>query len=251
MKYNKPTFNWKKLPDLKDKIHDVNWDNLIFLDACRFDFFRELININGKLQAVESEGGHTYVNLKRLFNGHYENITIFSNHPIINSFGYTPNEFLPRINSNLYDSSVENKWVATNHFDDDKIYDIGFDEDITRNLDWGGQDKLNNSMINFLSKDKLGEKNLFWLMNPHNPLVDGSNKIDSYINTLELTLKDLDEEILPLLSGKTIITSDHGECFMPPEIFDIKKNSDYLFHEHGFDFPSIRIVPWFEVNKKT
>lgn len=51
-------------------IFEETWDNLIILDACRYDFFKEAIQrskIKGKLKLKISKGSHTISFLTRNF----------------------------------------------------------------------------------------------------------------------------------------------------------------------------------------
>ena len=41
-------------------IIDQDWDNLIILDACRYDYFKEMNTIDGELRPVLSQGSHSF-----------------------------------------------------------------------------------------------------------------------------------------------------------------------------------------------
>ncbi len=59
-----------------------------------------------------------------------------------------------------------------------------------------------------------------------------------YERNLVLVL-DYVKELLPILKGKTISTSDHEECY-----------GEYLLirHQSGIKIKEIREIPWFEVS---
>lgn len=69
-------------------IIDEEWDNLIILDACRYDFFRDLYDdyINGELKKVRSRGSTTLTWLKSNFKS-YNDVDYVSSNPYINSYG--------------------------------------------------------------------------------------------------------------------------------------------------------------------
>jgi len=45
-------------------IFDEDWDNLLLLDACRYDLFTDVVDLSGELSAVESKGTNTIQFLK-------------------------------------------------------------------------------------------------------------------------------------------------------------------------------------------
>ncbi len=72
----------------KELIHEEDWDNLIILDACRFDYFEKVYEeyLDGDLVKVESEGHRTQEWLKKTWDGEYD-LTYVSANPYINSVG--------------------------------------------------------------------------------------------------------------------------------------------------------------------
>lgn len=92
-----------------------NWDNLIILDACRFDFFNKVYKdyLDGKLEKRISEGSSTPEWLAKTFTKKYD-YTYISANPFINSQGLPLNKC--RIECRNY------SWNAINHFS--KIIDV-------------------------------------------------------------------------------------------------------------------------------
>jgi hypothetical protein len=84
------------------------WNNLIILDACRYDFFEKVYQdyLHGKLEKRESQGSCTMEWLTKNFTAKYD-ITYISANPYINSHGVPLNEFR---------SHHSNPWKATEHF---------------------------------------------------------------------------------------------------------------------------------------
>ncbi len=76
------------LESQKKLIKERNWDCLLVLDACRFDFFKKVYNdfFTGDLQRVKSAGSRTEDWLKNTFDGgNYKDVIYVSGNPHINS----------------------------------------------------------------------------------------------------------------------------------------------------------------------
>lgn len=74
----------------KDLIREKNWDCLIVLDSCRFDFFEEVFQnfLAGSLRKVFSPGSHTFEWFKETFEDEgFADIVYVSANPNINSSG--------------------------------------------------------------------------------------------------------------------------------------------------------------------
>ncbi|PTD94344.1 hypothetical protein C9439_03360 [archaeon SCG-AAA382B04] len=104
-------------------IFEESWDILIILDACRFDFFREIYQdyFSGELEKRKSRGSNTGEWLTKTFTDKYD-LTYISSNPYVNSFGLTLSECNPKFS---YD------WKATNHFSHTiDVWLDGWDESI-------------------------------------------------------------------------------------------------------------------------
>lgn len=72
----------------KELIHRSDWDILVILDACRYDYFEKVYEdyLDGDLQKVLSMGTHTQEWLKRTFgDGKYDDVVYISGNPYVNS----------------------------------------------------------------------------------------------------------------------------------------------------------------------
>ncbi|WP_152419375.1 hypothetical protein [Halobiforma nitratireducens] len=58
-------------------VMDKDWDNLILLDACRHDVFKEVNDISGDLQSVVSKGSTSYEFMKENFSGKELHDTVY------------------------------------------------------------------------------------------------------------------------------------------------------------------------------
>lgn len=87
------------------KVIDENWYFLIILDACRFDYFRNVNNILGKLSKINSIVTNTQSQLRRNFTDEYPNIINISANPHI-----TPRNTEYTFDGSIF-HSVESIWL--------------------------------------------------------------------------------------------------------------------------------------------
>lgn len=230
-----------------EKIHERKWDNLIILDACRYDYFeREYPNfLDGELEKVTSPASCTIDWLKRTWDGYYD-LTYVSGFPSVNSKG------IPRLG-----------YRASDHFS--RIidaWDFGWDERLGTITPWN----INKAVLNKTNRTNL----IIHYMQPHQPYI-GKTKItvqigkpeptpaasgfvrtstrirnmlkkdktlnleSAYRENLILVLEWV-AELVPLLKGEIIVTSDHGENLGPGG----------PVHPCGDKSSILREVPWLE-----
>ncbi len=225
------------------KVMSEDWDYLIVLDACRYDYFEKYNFLDGELQKKVSLGCNTKEWVEKNFTDNYPDTVVISanswlSKPMLsNLIGRNPFSYLEKVwdygwNHKL--GTVPPKKVTDATLKTDKEFPnkrkiifylqphhpfIG-----KKKLDWLGK--------NF--KGKHG-----WTHHVWNALREGQLELEevkeAYKENLNLVLKEIGK-ILPNLQGKTIITSDHGNCF-----------GEYFIYGH----PSVNVkplleVPWFE-----
>jgi len=230
------------------KILDEEWDNLIILDACRYDYFKKINMLPGKLKKAYSLGTHTNEWVMRNFStskSRTKDIVYISSTPQISTY-----KLKKAIGNPLPFHYLENVWQ------------------------WGWDDKLHTTLPENINKAYLKLKGRFpnkrfiiHYLQPHHPYVGErriklSKKQSKSMNTANwkplleagITFENLKEvyqdnlkyvlgkieKLLPELSGKTIITSDHGECL-----------GEYGLIGH---LPMLYIkplieIPWLEIEK--
>jgi len=232
-----------------DMIHGIYWDKLIIFDAQRYDFFEENYRdyLDGNLTKVYSPASCTPIWLKRVWTDHY-NLTYISGNPLVNSYlpaygGFDPMIRFSRIIdvwkfgwSSLYHTTPP---VAINEavkmYSSDRLV-VHY---VQPHLPYIGETKLFFDVL-----DKEGERRNFNMMSrrTRDDVLKGKITIDflrqAYRDNVRLVLERF-AEILPCLSGRVIITSDHGEL--------LGEHKEYLFHPGGEVHPILREVPWFEV----
>lgn len=217
------------------KVLDEEWDYLIVLDACRYDYFEKYNFIDGNLQKVNSVATYTL-------------------DWVIRNFGGRNCKDIVYVSANPYVSNTELiKYIGYNPFYHiEPVWEYGWD------------DKLGTVPPEAVTKAAIKCKNKFpdkrmivHYMQPHGPYLDAPdfpkfwemgilgvrrNKeiiTGLYISNLVRVLKEV-EALIKHLEGKIVITSDHGEMF-----------GEYFISDHASDlfFKELREVPWLIINK--
>lgn len=277
-------------------ITEEEWDYLVVLDACRFDFFEDMFRefLSGTLEKKKSRGSSTLDWLVNSFPDEYD-IAYFSANPYINSKGVPLDE-------SKWGASCGYNWVATEHFSEIiDVWEFGWDEELGTTY----PKSLNEA---FHSRDH-GRRSIIHYMQPHAPYISsgkgrklkrikegfeesnngesGGNlsgikrwirsKLENHLEGKEIVMKvgmllDLEadtilnevrengaEKILKKyyrdnlrialkyvsrliddLSGKIIVTSDHGEAFGEQGIWE---------HHAETKISVLTEVPWVEIEK--
>lgn len=242
-----------------DRLRESDWNNLIILDACRYDYFKNVYRdfLKGELFKAVSPASCTEFWLPRCWSDYYD-YTYVSGTPYVNSMGYP-------VSASSY--------VAKKHFR--RILDVwkfGWSEKLGTTPPMA----INNAVLNMTDKKNL----IIHYCQPHWPYI-GKTKLPSTnfraasrlrarvldkkpgkptskgerrlmndfllsnINTLRLAYRDnlklvlkRVSELVPSLKGKIIITADHG---------DFLGESGMLFHPCNNGHHLLREIPWFEV----
>lgn len=217
--YNYTLTGRKYNPDGIDFM-ERDWDNLLILDACRYDLFEEINELPGELRSVESRGAATPEFLRGNFHGedfldtvyvttnpmlyrHRDSIDV-SFHDVINLWtGETWNDeqetVLPEVVTEEAKRVAEqypNKRLLV-HFMQPHYPFLG--EDTTFDKGHIGDD----------SPDKLTT----WMQVMTGKVdIDRERLWEAYAQNLRYTMPHI-KEVVDELSGKTVITSDHGNMF--------------------------------------
>ncbi|MCK4326942.1 MAG: hypothetical protein KAW41_00520 [Candidatus Diapherotrites archaeon] len=235
---------WKNKYAVKQlHVLDEDWDYLIVLDACRYDYFKSYNTIPGKLEKRFSAGTHTVEWLKENFNRNCSDVVYVSANPQVSA---------PKLEQWTGEASpflhLENVW-----------YDA-WDEKNATVL----PKQVNKASLR-LAESYPGKRMIVHYMQPHMPFI-GNPRIkltkeqirvlyspdwgtmlgdtitldvlrDAYAANLVEVLKYA-EKLVKKLGGKTVVTSDHGESFGENGIYG---------HVPAMYTPSLIEVPWLEV----
>lgn len=141
----------------KKLIEKGKWDNLIILDACRFDTFKNVYREylpEEKLKRVESEGTSTGEWLVKTFPEKYD-LTYYSTNPYVNSVGIP----LSKCNE-IYPWD----WRASDHFS--RIIDVW-----ERKWDEKFETVLPGDLNDMVLETKASGKKIIHYMQPHQPYI--------------------------------------------------------------------------------
>jgi len=201
----------KSIPQLK-LIHSSDWDNLIVLDDCRFDFFaREYKEfLKGRLIEAISPATCTKGWLEACWSiDAMHDITYISGSPYITSVERARTRDLSCWTTKQFTRVID-------------VWTTGMDKSLEAVPPWA---------INEATKKGFGEgRHIIHYLQPHIPFIAKFQMDNKTWNPLEITwgkatfemrraayranlrlvLKHV-AELLPLLKGKTVVTSDHGE----------------------------------------
>lgn len=240
--FNSHILNRSHNPNARSVLNE-DWDNLIILDACRYDAFKKCNTINGDLHTRQSMGSGTKEFLKTNFqNKSFEEVVYVTSNP------------------QLYRHSKEIN--ATFH----DVIHVWRDE--------GWNDEIGTVMPATMTEHakRVAEKYpnkalIIHYLQPHLPFLGptsreydelsrgfGENNLKTpsvphdvywraYIETLERTLPHV-EDLLSELVGKSAVTADHGHVIgerLSP--FPVR---DYG-HWHGNYIDELVKVPWLVV----
>ena len=240
--------------DQKRLLTEYNWDVLIVLDACRYDYFEQEYRefFYGKLLKTVSPASGTVPWLKTVFSGFYPNIHIISSNPFINSKGIKIMGY-----------------KATDHFLSENIYDV-WDYKWDENLNTVHPKDVMDEALCRQNEIQPPEKLVIWFLQPHGPwigepkiLTSSSRPMEghdeavvSLIRKGEISIETFREAyrgnlrlVLKFVSGlvnqidkkkKIIITSDHGEL--------LGEYNSFL-HFSFFCVPELRQVPFLIVER--
>ncbi|MFB6284005.1 MAG: hypothetical protein ABEK59_08760 [Halobacteria archaeon] len=232
--------------DYEETVHsERDWDNLIILDACRYDAFQELNPFDVEPEIINSCASHTKEFLKKNFSGEHHDTVYVTASPWVREYAENFAE-------------VRNVWK-----------DGWSDEDRT---------VLPETLTSYAkeaNREYPNKKLVVHYMQPHYPFVGGGPDLgeqagfrkwwgrdaasvwerlsrgeleegvvrEAYRKNLEGALPHL-EDLVEELRGKTVVSSDHGNlygkrvCWIPIGVYG---------HPPGIHDQELTAVPWLEL----
>lgn len=235
---------------IRQNVMDLDWDVLIILDACRYDTFKKINVIKGKLRPIYSVGSTSGEWVRKTFTKKYDDLIYISACPLMTEhfikgiIGYTPCEIIDVVTS-------------------------GFDEELQTLL----PEKVNKAFLGLEYNPK--KRYILHYMQPHHPFL-GKNGIKAtgftqwkygrvlgeavwdlirnkkislerakkgYESCLEFVLESIKKLLYSVnIEGKVAITGDHGQAFGEHGLLGHPTES--------LDFDEVIKVPYFEVDMK-
>ena len=221
-------------------IFEMDWDNLVLLDACRFDYYLQESNFDENIDSIQSLGSATY-------------------------------EFIP---ANFSERQLHDVVLVTTnpqyikHRDMIDIHNIIYVPDLDlQPSDITDKDVVSPDAVTRIAKNTArkypNKRLLIHYLQPHRPYIGptGLNQFDSdtswrdvsdkliekaYRENLQIVLESV-RDLLPELTGKSIISSDHGE--MLGERYRYIPMKDYGHWDGIYDKRLVE-VPWHVFNSK-
>lgn len=238
------------------KVMDEDWDNLIILDACRFDLFKDVCDLKGNLAHRISLGSTSEEFLERNFTGgeHFDTVYVNANpyvsyldlnkntfHAVIDlldkwddELQTVPPEVVAKAATDAHESFPNKRLIV--HFMQPHTPFIG---DVGREIEAAGWDPDQES-------GNLEGANIWQrLRNQSDSESPGLDTVwKAYEENLEIALEHVHELLLDL-DGDSVITSDHGN--MVGERLSPIPSKKIYGHPLGVYHPNLVKVPWFRV----
>lgn len=213
-----------------------DWDNLVILDACRYDVFRELNTIDGELRSIRSVGSQTGEFLEKTFGGKSYSDTVY----VLSK----PNP--SNVSARLHD--VINVWRDEWGSD---LRTVPNDVMVSKSLEVSQQYPSKRLILHFNPPHlpfigdtgiEIHEEHGYDVQTVWQLARQGQIELDrmweAYKENLSVTLPYI-AELVVNLPGKTVITSDHGQAFGEWGTYS---------HPRGVDIEVLRRVPWLEID---
>lgn len=246
------------------KVTNDDWDNLIILDACRFDIFSEENEIGGELKKSITDS-HSWAFLERNFVGDRLHDTVY----------ITGNAHAPKIEDNVfhYMKNVKIRGVTDDQsYPGPPIEDLKVvrPEDVVAvsqdaherfpnkrliihfmqpHLPFLGsfanekyQEILDTAGEEFISTGRWGENIDIWsAVRSENTAVNEEDLEEMYRENLRIVLDEV-KKLNNSLNGKSVITSDHGQL-----LGEVVLGKRQFGHPHHIRTRNLCVVPWLEI----
>jgi hypothetical protein len=232
-------------------IFEEGWDNIIILDACRYDTFVDLADLPGHTESRFSQGAATYEFIRHNFENKNLHDTVYVG----------GNTWFLKLRDEI-NAEIHN-FIDLQQGDRDVKFavqelDVPQPESVTKAA-LGAHERYPNKrlIIHYLQPHHpfLGKKGREWFSHQSSsltevidrtPNISRENIQEAYRENLELVLPEV-ERLIEELPGKTVITSDHGEMLGDRHQFIPLR--DYGHHEGIYNNELVK-VPWHIVEGK-
>ncbi|ELY48526.1 alkaline phosphatase family protein [Natronolimnohabitans innermongolicus] len=229
----------------------ADWDNLLILDACRYDLFEARNPLEGDLRAVRSKGSDSWEFMEANFAERALHDTVYVT---ANPHVYE----LPDDTFHAVENLLETRWdedagtvqpeavveeaIAAHERYPDKRLIVHFMQPHFPFLGPTGR-TFDHMGIEELDADERSEAPNPWFGLIYDGTVDAETVLTAYRENLDLLFPHV-ERLLESLGGKSVVTADHGNLIgergfpIPMRMYG---------HPRGLDRDEVRTVPWLEV----
>jgi hypothetical protein len=215
-------------------IHEEEWDNLIILDTCRFDYFRKYNSLDGTLEHRISRGSTS----REFIKGNFTDVVAYDT---------------------VYLS--DNPWYGRLHREiDSELYHFSFCERDAFDGTVTHPETVTDSAIEYYD-DHPQKRFIVHYMQPHAPYFtpDGEERFSwpseeeygcspeevqrAYVDNLRCVLGEI-PRLIDRMDGTTVITADHGEL-LGERLFPLPLV--HYQHSAGLYHDALVKVPWFVI----
>ena len=233
------------------RVMEEEWDYLIILDACRYDYFKKYNNMKGDFKKKISRGSCTLEWLRNNFKKYYDDVVYVSANPYISNVefhGFKGFEHFFKVEP-VWDygwdketGTVHPRKVVEAALKVRKLYPnkrmiIHF---LQPHAPYIGKTKISRREVNINNntpKDEAIQEIWRLVINGKIPINELKK---AYEDNLKLVLKEV-QRLIEKLEGKIVVTSDHGECFGEWFVYS---------HPKGIYIKELVEVPWLIIEKE-
>jgi len=242
---------------------DEQWDNLLILDACRYDTFKELNTIKGKLETRISRGSETTEFLLENFARHptrenFADVVYIAGNPLVSSLVRDRFHKIYPVWDYGWDDqlgtvppgNVANEALEARTKYPDKRMIVHFMQPHFPALTGRYENETGISGLRRIVKDDLDPVKIAQTSTLDVSVaallkrgdLDRNNVLSAYQENLKMVLSYV-AKLVEKLPGRTSITSDHGETFgeRPEALYPFR----VFGHPNRLHVKPLVIVPWF------
>jgi len=243
-------------------IVNKEWDNLIILDACRYDIFKSYNIFDGELTPVISKGSNSREFMSGNFDQRklYDTVYVTANsnidHMDCEENFYTVLKTYIDGTGGLFPEAVYKKAVQAHSDHPEKRLIVHFMQPHAPYIGEKAkamEKKLRDVDLALKKVEEMDEKlvgntEYYIGVNEMRQAInegyaDREDLMELYRENLQIVLERVGK-LVQKLDGKTVITSDHGELLGERQYFSPCEYG----HPRGIYVPKLRIVPWLEMD---
>lgn len=237
----------RRLPE-STNVLDRDWDTLVILDACRYDYFKSYNEIPGKLEPTVVDGNQSLDFMENNFAGRKAHDTVYVTanphadqlpsetfHHIDYLLDYWNSEIGTILPSDVHKAAIDahqeypNKRLIVHFMQPHRPYLGATAEELRNRIDLKG------------FRNQGGGLQIWGAVKQKEVTVEEIRQ--AYAETLDIVLAEV-SDLIDKLDGKTVITADHGEM-LGERVFPV--TSRVWGHSEGFSTRQLRTVPWLSV----